>query len=48
MFRISRIDYVGLPFYAAYQDYNEQFMAILDIIAFPVGIIRGIMYFLGI
>lgn len=40
---------ISLPIYAAIKDYQmeEQFLAVLDILFFPLGIIRGIMYFFG-
>lgn len=38
-----------LPFYAAYKDYQfgEDMLSLMDIILFPLGIIRGLMYLFG-
>ncbi len=39
-----------LPAYAAYQDYqmDKELLALFDILAFPLGIARGLMYLLGL
>lgn len=38
-----------LPFYAAYKDYQfgEDMLSLMDIIIFPLGIIRGLMHLFG-
>lgn len=38
-----------LPFYAAYKDFkaDEFFWGIVDIATLVIGVIRGIMYFIG-
>lgn len=40
---------VILPIYAAYKDYQfgEDMLSLMDIIIFPLGIIRGLMHLFG-
>ncbi len=40
---------VILPLYAAYKDYQfgENMLSLMDIIIFPLGIVRGLMYLFG-
>lgn len=38
-----------LPLYAAYKDYQfgEDMLSLMDIIIFPLGIVRGLIYLFG-